>query len=92
MATTAKPQLLRRTADTDLRDTRDQLEGWFRKLEEWGEKVRDDIMALEDAVIELDKGKVLDRPFRRKSGRPVRRYEQKNLGGDPGDPPQDPFD
>ncbi len=92
MATTAKPQLLRRTADTDLRETRDELEGWFRDLEKWGERVRDDIMALEDAVIDLGNNKPIgNRPFRRKENRPPDRYKPKTPGGDPGDPPHGPW-
>ncbi len=72
----------------------DRLKPWFAQLEEWGGKVRDDIMALEDAVIDLEKtgtGKIGNRPFRRKESRPPQRYVPTNPGGDPGDPPQDPF-
>ena len=92
METTAKPQLLRRTADTDLRETRDELEAWFRDLEKWGGRVRDDIMALEDAVIDLGNKKPIgNRPFRREENRHPPRYTQKNPGGDPGDPPRGPW-
>ena len=91
MTATPKAQPLRRISDADLRDTRDELEGWFRKLEEWGERVRDDIMSLEDAVIDLGNSKPIgNRPFRRE-GRPPPRYNQKNPGGDPGDPPRGPW-
>ncbi len=72
----------------------DPLKKFFAEFTEWGEKVRDDIMALEDAVIELETAstaKLDNRPFRRKGGRPPKRYVPKNPGGDPGDPPQDPF-
>ncbi len=89
---TSPPEIRRAEDEYIYSAIRARLKPWFAEMEEWGEKVRDDIMALEDAVIELDKGKVLDRPFRRQSGRPARRYVQKNPGGDPGDPPQDPFD
>ena len=95
------------TAPTEIRRSEDEyllaaikreiigpLRPWFKDFEEWGQKVRDDIMALEDAVIDLEKtgtGKIGNRPFRRKEGRPPQRYVPTNPGGDPGDPPQDPF-
>ena len=84
------PVKIRRTEDEYIIDP---LKVWIGEMEKWGQRVRDDIMALEDAVIDLDKDKVLDRPFRReKKGRTAERYPQRNKGGDPGDPPQDPFD
>ena len=70
---------------------KDRLQPWCKDMEEWGQKVRDDIMALEDAVIDLGNNKPIgNRPFRRKQNRPDR-YKQKNPGGDPGDPPKGPW-
>ncbi len=87
------PVEIRRGEDEYLYNAiKDRLQPWCKELEEWGQKVRDDIMALEDAVIELEKtGKIGNRPFRRRSGRPADRYVPTNPDGDPGDPPQDPF-
>ena len=83
------PVKIRRTEDEYIIDP---LKVWIGEMEKWGQRVRDDIMALEDAVIDLEKtGKIGNRPFGRKSGR-TDRYQPKNPGGDPGDPPQDPFD
>ena len=70
---------------------KDPLKEWLKAFEAWGQRVRDDIMALEDAVIDLaEKKKIENRPFLREKRH--KRYEQKHPGGDPGDPPGDPWE
>ncbi len=104
---------LRRISDEPLREIREagsddheKLETWFRELEQWGMKVRDDILRLEDAVIDLAKHTKLDglqfgragrefeeRPKKPQSTGPAKRYIQKypEGHGDPGDPPHGPW-
>ena len=81
----------------------DPLDDWFLKFEQWGMRVRDDILRLEDVVIDLTKGNAQFDGAVRTFERPepgeapdvenvVGRYQQRHpKRGDPGDPPRGPW-
>ena len=73
-APTAAP--LRRTSDESLRQFRGPMSEWFTELEEWGKRVRRDIINLEEYL---------------KSKYPEFEPGEPPNGGDPGDPPKGPF-
>lgn len=90
----AAPTRPRRSSEEYIREP---LQRWFAEFEAWGKRVRDDILALEDAVIDMSQGNKVDNlPFRRDprvgpQDRKERYHQKYETGGDPGDPPGDPW-
>jgi hypothetical protein len=102
-AMTAPPHPLHREADQYVQEAveesiKKKLQPWFQEFYEWGCKVRDDILALEDAVIDLADGKPPKKLSFQGKSRSIEekknRYKPRHSGrhGDPGDPPGDPWE